>query len=125
MVGTEEHEKNAPRHTVVRTWRHTRAITCSSVKWNTFHPNIFISCSADWTVKIWDHTRKKPLMSFDLGESVEVVWSPYSSTVFAAVTSDGKAYVFDLSLNKHEPICERRGANEDHIQHEKSHHSLW
>ena len=26
-----------------------------SVKWNHFHPKIFISCSADWTVKIWDH----------------------------------------------------------------------
>jgi WD40 repeat protein len=25
-----------------------------SVRWNTFHPKIFISCSADWTVKIWD-----------------------------------------------------------------------
>ena len=28
--------------------------------------------------------------------------------MFAAVTSDGKAYVFDLSLNKHEPICEQK-----------------
>ena len=25
-----------------------------SVRWNTFHPKIFISCSADWAVKIWD-----------------------------------------------------------------------
>ena len=25
-----------------------------SVRWNTFHPKIFISCSADWSVKIWD-----------------------------------------------------------------------
>ena len=25
-----------------------------AVRWNTFHPKIFISCSADWTVKIWD-----------------------------------------------------------------------
>ena len=84
-------------------------MTVYSVKWNAFHPSIFISCSADWTVKIWDHTRKQPLMSFDLGESVgDVVWSPYSSTVFAAITSDGKAYVFDLSLNKHEPICEQK-----------------
>ena len=26
------------------------------VKWNHFHPKIFVSCSADWTVKVWDHT---------------------------------------------------------------------
>ena len=25
-----------------------------AVRWNTYHPKIFISCSADWTVKIWD-----------------------------------------------------------------------
>ena len=29
-----------------------------SICWNTFHPKIFLTCSADWTVKIWDHTCK-------------------------------------------------------------------
>ena len=29
-----------------------------ALKWNPFHPNVFASCGADWTVKIWDHTRK-------------------------------------------------------------------
>lgn len=29
-----------------------------AVKWNHFHPKTFISCSADWTVKVWDHTYK-------------------------------------------------------------------
>ena len=37
-----------------------------SVRWNNFNPKIFLSCSADWTVKLWEHTRKLPLMSFDL-----------------------------------------------------------
>ncbi|KPP64490.1 hypothetical protein Z043_117161, partial [Scleropages formosus] len=27
-----------------------------AVRWNHFHPKVFISCSADWTIKIWDHT---------------------------------------------------------------------
>lgn len=27
------------------------------VAWNRFHPDIFITCSADWTVKIWDHNK--------------------------------------------------------------------
>lgn len=48
-------------------------------------------------------------MSFDLGNTVgDVCWSSYSSTVFAAVTSDGKVYVFDLAQNKLEPLCEQR-----------------
>ena len=29
-----------------------------SVCWNSFHPKIYLTCSADWTVKIWDHTCK-------------------------------------------------------------------
>ena len=38
----------------------------------------------------------------------DVAWAPYSSTVFAAVTSDGKVHVYDLSANKHEPVCEQK-----------------
>lgn len=73
-----------------------------SVRWNPYHPRVFISCSADWTVKIWDHALKYPIMSFDLGNAVgDVAWAPYSSTVFAAVTNDGKVHVFDLAENKH------------------------
>ncbi|XP_054720556.1 uncharacterized protein LOC129230178 [Uloborus diversus] len=27
-----------------------------SVHWNPYHPRVFLSCSADWTIKIWDHS---------------------------------------------------------------------
>ena len=81
----------------------------NSVKWNRFHPNVFLSCSADWTVKLWDHNSAEALLTFDLGEAVgDVAWSPWSSTVFAAVTSDGKVHVFDLRVNKSEPLCEQK-----------------
>ncbi|NWV21018.1 DNAI1 protein, partial [Origma solitaria] len=77
-----------------------------SVSWNPFHLKIFISCSSDWTVKIWDHTIKTPMFVYDLGTAVaDVAWAPYSSTVFAAVTIDSMAYVFDLNVNKLEPLC--------------------
>ena len=39
-----------------------------AVKWNPFHPRVFLSCSADWTVKVWDHSIPTPILSFDLGE---------------------------------------------------------
>jgi len=43
---------------------------------------------------------------FDLHCSVgDVEWAPYSSTVFAAVTMDGKAHVYDLNANRYQPIC--------------------
>ena len=103
-----------------------------TVQWNPFHEDIFISCSADWTIKVsrfklhamsqqicvlnsfvysnalklWDHKSPQCLLHFDLGNAVgDVCWSPYSSTVFAAVTTDGRVHIFDLAQNKREPLC--------------------
>ncbi|OXB63902.1 hypothetical protein ASZ78_009906, partial [Callipepla squamata] len=48
----------------------------------------------------------KDSIVYDLKTAVgDVAWSPYSSTVFAAVTTDGKAHVFDLNVNKYEALC--------------------
>mmetsp|Transcript_24088 Transcript_24088/g.57176 ORF Transcript_24088/g.57176 Transcript_24088/m.57176 type:complete len:706 (-) Transcript_24088:55-2172(-) len=89
-----------------------------TVRWNNFHPRIFLSASADWTVKLWDHNSRTPLMSFDLGNAVgDVAWSPYSSTVFAAVTNDGKVHVFDLAENKHEPMCDQKVVRKSKLTH--------
>lgn len=88
------------------------------LKWNPFHPQVFLSCSADWTVKIWNHNQSTPILSFDLGNAVgDIAWSPYSSTVFAAVTSDGKVHVFDLAVNKHEPLCEQKVVKRAKLTH--------
>eukprot|EP00937_MAST-01D_sp_MAST-1D-sp2_P007614 g7614.t1 len=89
-----------------------------AVKWNPYHPRVFLSCSADWTVKLWDHNIPTPIMSFDLGNAVgDVSWAPYSSTVFAAVTSDGKVHVYDLAINKHEPLCEQKVVKRAKLTH--------
>ncbi|VDO78949.1 unnamed protein product [Schistosoma curassoni] len=46
------------------------------------------------------------MFTFDLGSPVgDVAWAPYSSTVFAAVTADGRVHVYDISINKYEPLC--------------------
>ena len=51
---------------------------------------------------------REPVFTFDLNSAVgDVAWAPYSSTVFAAVTADGKVHVFDLNVNKYEAICEQ------------------
>ncbi|KAH9524710.1 hypothetical protein Btru_027600 [Bulinus truncatus] len=121
LVGTEEGKvhicsKSYTSHFIDTIHAHNMAVY--KVCWNKFHPKIFITCSADWTVKIWEmrdpmvkhdnQEMRKPLFSFDLNNSVgDVAWAPYSSTVFAAVTSDGKAFVYDLNINKYEPLCEQ------------------
>ncbi len=46
-----------------------------------------------------------PVMTYDLGCAVQdVEWAPFSSTVFAAVTADGRVHVFDLAQNKNAPL---------------------
>ncbi|KAM6979625.1 dynein, axonemal, intermediate chain 1, paralog 2 [Aplochiton taeniatus] len=109
LVGTEEGKihkcSKAYSSQFLETYEgHNMAV--DAVRWNVFHSKVFISCSSDWTVRIWDHTIKTPMFTFDLNAAVgDVAWSPYSSTVFAAVTTDGKVHIFDLSVNKYEAIC--------------------
>jgi len=111
LVGTEEgkiHKCSKAYSSKYLSSFDAHHMTVYSVRWNHFHPKIFLSCSADWTVKVWDHTCPDPIFTFDLGSAVgDVAWAPYASTVFAAVTADGKVVVFDLSINKYEPICDQ------------------
>jgi len=89
-----------------------------AVKYNYYHPRAFLSCSADWTVKLWDHNSATPIMSRDLGNAVsDIAWAPFSSTVFAAVTADAKVHVFDLAQNKYEALCEQKVIRKAKLTH--------
>lgn len=113
LVGTEEGKVHACSKMYSSTFLDTydaHHMAVYRVAWNHYHPRIFITCSADWSVKIWDRTNSKPepVFTFDLNSAVgDVAWAPYSSTVFAAVTTDGKVHVYDLNVNKYEAICEQ------------------
>ena len=55
----------------------------------------------------------------------DVAWAPYSSTVFAAVTIDGKVHIYDLYINKYNPICvqavvPKKNAKLNHISFNQS-----
>ena len=66
---------------------------------------------------------------FDLNSQVgDIAWAPYSSTVFAAVTVDGKVHVFDLNVDKYHPICTqpvvpRKKARLNHVSF-NAHHPI-
>ncbi|XP_078265846.1 dynein, axonemal, intermediate chain 1, paralog 2 isoform X3 [Rhinoraja longicauda] len=111
LVGTEEgqiHKCSKAYSSEFLSSYDAHHMAVDALNWNAFHPDIFISCSSDWTVKIWDHNLKNPMFTYDLNAPVgDVAWSPYSSTVFAAVTTSGKVLVYDLNVNKYEPICEQ------------------
>ncbi|XP_064626087.1 dynein axonemal intermediate chain 4-like isoform X1 [Lineus longissimus] len=75
------------------------------IQWSPFVPDIFLSCSADWSIKLWRQDRNKPIISFHSStKSVnDICWSPKSSTVFACV-NEGSVEVWDLFQNTLDPI---------------------
>jgi len=113
VVGTEEgliHKCSKAYNSQYLDTYNAHHMPVYAVRWNKMHPRVFLSASADWSVKLWDSVdASAPFLQFDLGSPVgDAAWAPYSSTVFAAVTADGKVHVFDLAQNKNEPICEQK-----------------
>ncbi|XP_062586198.1 dynein axonemal intermediate chain 4-like isoform X3 [Saccostrea cucullata] len=75
------------------------------IEWSPFVSDIFMSCSADWSIRLWHQERTQPILNFfSSTKSVyDVVWSPKSSTVFACV-NEGAVEVWDLSISTLDPI---------------------
>jgi WD40 repeat protein len=75
-----------------------------------FASDVFLSCSADWTAKLWDQKApdQKPVLSFhsvDLNDVVhDISWSPNKSTVFGSVTGDGRIEIWDLQTSTLDPV---------------------
>jgi len=123
LVGTEEGEiqafSKAYNPQFLKAFS-AHAMPVYTVQWNPFHPHVFLSCSADWTVRVWDTSERgaTPALTFELNSSVsDVAWAPYSSTVFAAITSDGIVRMFDIQQSKHAPIGELRIARRSKLTH--------
>ena len=78
-------------------------LRCSS-RW----PNIFLTCSSDWNVKLFHFRNKKPLLTMrttgDNDAITDTTWCPGNATVFATVTESGKLQIWDLSVSSIDPI---------------------
>ncbi|XP_054001475.1 dynein intermediate chain 2, ciliary [Hylaeus anthracinus] len=110
LVGTEEgtiYKCNTAYSSVyMKTYNEAHNMPVYRIVFNKYNSSIFASCSGDWRIKIWEDNRMEPLFMFDLGVPIgDVQWAPYSSTVLACVSNDGKVTVFDLNVNKYKPIC--------------------
>ena len=78
------------------------------IRCNPFDPNILISCSYDWTVKIWNSKHNYPVMNLhtnELSHQVnDIEWSSDTSTVFGDVADDGRIEIWDLARSAIQPI---------------------
>uniref|UniRef100_A0A2K6CMW9 Dynein axonemal intermediate chain 4 n=1 Tax=Macaca nemestrina TaxID=9545 RepID=A0A2K6CMW9_MACNE len=75
------------------------------VTWNPFCHDVFLSCSADWGVIIWQQENVKPFLSFYPTTSVvyDVAWSPKSSYIFAAA-NENRVEIWDLHISTLDPL---------------------
>lgn len=67
---------------------------------------VFLTCSADWTVQVWTEESEAALKTLRCGTRAGVVdcaWAPNFPTVFGAV-SDSHVYLWDLATDGLDPI---------------------
>lgn len=75
-----------------------RQCPVNCVVWSPFNPDVFLSCSSDWTIQLWKQHHLKPMLGFTSAQKAvyDIKWSPKWPTVFGAVT-EGQLEIWDLS----------------------------
>ncbi|KAG7220990.1 hypothetical protein INR49_001708, partial [Caranx melampygus] len=76
------------------------------VAWCPLSPDVFLSCSSDWTIQLWKQDHLKPVLSFTSAQRAvcDFKWSPQWATVFGVV-SEGQLEIWDLSSSILDPVC--------------------
>uniref|UniRef100_A0A8C3RLB8 Dynein axonemal intermediate chain 4 n=1 Tax=Chelydra serpentina TaxID=8475 RepID=A0A8C3RLB8_CHESE len=75
------------------------------IAWNPFSTDMFLSCSADWSIILWRQDSLRPILTFSSTTNVvhDIMWSPKSAFVFAAV-NEGRVEIWDLSVSTLDPL---------------------
>ncbi|XP_078525061.1 dynein axonemal intermediate chain 4 [Lissotriton helveticus] len=75
------------------------------IVWSPFCPDIFLSCSADWSISLWRQDLLKPVLSFSSTTTAvyDIMWSPYSAVVFGAV-NENRVEIWDLNISTLDPV---------------------
>ncbi|NWH61876.1 WDR78 protein, partial [Geococcyx californianus] len=75
------------------------------VTWNPFSTDIFISCSADWSIILWHQGSETPILTFSSTTAFvhDIMWSPKSAFIFAAA-NENRVEMWDLSVSIFNPV---------------------
>ncbi|XP_069498048.1 dynein axonemal intermediate chain 4 isoform X1 [Ambystoma mexicanum] len=73
--------------------------------WSPFCHDVFLSCSADWSISLWRQDLLRPILSFSSTTTAvfDIMWSPYSAVVFGAV-NESRVEIWDLHVSTLEPV---------------------
>uniref|UniRef100_H0ZIR5 Dynein axonemal intermediate chain 4 n=1 Tax=Taeniopygia guttata TaxID=59729 RepID=H0ZIR5_TAEGU len=75
------------------------------VAWNPSSTDMFLSCSADWSILLWHRDSHSPLLTFTSVTAFvhDIKWAPQSALVFAAV-NEKRVEIWDLSVSIFQPV---------------------
>nr|XP_041573660.1 dynein intermediate chain 4, axonemal isoform X2 [Taeniopygia guttata] len=75
------------------------------VAWNPSSTDMFLSCSADWSILLWHRDSLSPLLTFTSVTAFvhDIKWAPQSALVFAAV-NEKRVEIWDLSVSIFQPV---------------------
>lgn len=78
----------------------------TGVSCSPFFRRVFLTCSTDGTIRLYDVLNHKPSAIFEPGYNeylTDVCWSPFRPTVFVTISNSGTVYIYDLILSKQAP----------------------
>ncbi|NXM20645.1 WDR78 protein, partial [Ploceus nigricollis] len=75
------------------------------VAWNPSSTDMFLSCSADWSILLWHRDSHTPLLTFTSVTAFvhDIKWAPKSALIFAAV-NEKRVEIWDLSVSIFQPV---------------------
>uniref|UniRef100_A0A3Q1AS69 Dynein axonemal intermediate chain 4 n=1 Tax=Amphiprion ocellaris TaxID=80972 RepID=A0A3Q1AS69_AMPOC len=75
------------------------------ITWSPLSPDVFLSCSSDWTIQLWKQDQLNPVLGFTStrGAVYDVRWSPKWATVFGAV-NEQQLEIWDLKTRILDPV---------------------
>ncbi|SPR01361.1 unnamed protein product (mitochondrion) [Plasmodiophora brassicae] len=75
------------------------------LKVSPFVDGVFLTCSTDWTVRLWSQKSTQSIMSLQSGYDYinDVDWSPSNSCVFASASRDGRLDVWNIEASPISP----------------------
>ncbi|NWW39390.1 WDR78 protein, partial [Panurus biarmicus] len=75
------------------------------VAWNPSSTEMFLSCSADWSILLWRRDSHSPLLTFTSVTAFvhDIKWAPKSPFIFAAV-NERRVEIWDLTASIFNPV---------------------
>ncbi|NWS72286.1 WDR78 protein, partial [Crotophaga sulcirostris] len=75
------------------------------VAWNPFSTDMFLSCSADWSIILWHQDSQTPILTFSSTTAFvhDIMWSPKSAFIYAAA-NESRVEIWDLSVSIFNPV---------------------